>query len=329
MATEPSQRLWDAAGNDWASSAAPADALSTPNDGERVAGHVNNTGYTSGRANYLMNTVSQWLQRVRDTLLPQHEDDGGHTDVTVTSAAANSTKLRINGVVGDTVTSARAWTVYEDGSTERAYCRVDGAIVGKSGGFVGAGVSGLTKVNVTAVAGDAATLEQFRVNDSAGALVFSVDTDGNVHADGIVDCAFLSVPEVITLGPRGFQSNGTDFTYYNFDAEGDGQMNIADNNGWVIYRTLELPVGTVINSMTLTADRDGGTLTAQLQSKEGATLVSIGTASITSGTGVQTATVSGLPITIATGKSYQLFVTFTNNSVANNIRFRSLSVDVN
>jgi len=84
----------------WASSAAASDVVSAPSDGEVIAGHVNNTGYTSGRANWLWQSFSQLYKRVRDSLLPQHTDAGAHTGITTDTLLASST------VTGNTVLQA-------------------------------------------------------------------------------------------------------------------------------------------------------------------------------------------------------------------------------
>lgn len=78
----------------WADSAAAGDVESVPADGEIIAGHLNNTGLTSGRANYLHAFLAELGQKFRDVVYPQHTDAGAHFEVQCTGDQ-NDVKLDV------------------------------------------------------------------------------------------------------------------------------------------------------------------------------------------------------------------------------------------
>ena len=128
-ATEPTRNNWDS-GDDglWADAAASGDAESAPNDSEKGAGHVNNTGFTSGRANYLWAMVGEWFQRIRDTLLPEHTNSGGHWEVDITGASL-SPKLTVTANASD-LAATRLITANNHVPAEVFYVTRDGHAFG-------------------------------------------------------------------------------------------------------------------------------------------------------------------------------------------------------
>lgn len=135
--TWPSKRIWDAGGNNWASSAGAGDTPSAPSDAERVAGHVQNTGYTSGRANYCWQFVSEWLQKVKAVIDPQHADNGDHVAVVVTPSASGQVDLDAKSHASDSASQvkirvkdsagAASFTVASDGDVA---CEGDLSVAG-------------------------------------------------------------------------------------------------------------------------------------------------------------------------------------------------------
>lgn len=120
-ATEPTRKPWHS-GTDaiWADSAAVADAESAPSNGEIVAGHVEGTGLTSGRANWLFAAMAEWLQRVRDTLLPQHTDSGDHVTVRVTPSASGQLDMDLRQHASDAASLVKWRLASSDAATVHA-----------------------------------------------------------------------------------------------------------------------------------------------------------------------------------------------------------------
>lgn len=100
----------------WASSAAAGDVESTPSDAEKIAGHVQNTGLTSGRANWLTATVGEWFKRIRDGLFLQHTDTGGHYEISATGAATVA-KITTTADAGDSSSTAQVQVKNSGGTT--------------------------------------------------------------------------------------------------------------------------------------------------------------------------------------------------------------------
>lgn len=108
----------------WANAAAAGDVESVPSNGEIDAGHVQNTGYTSGRANWLTATIGEWFQTIRDTLFPQHNDDGDHFEVSVVAGSGNvpvtieanaASAGTVANILGKNAAGSTTFTVRGDG----------------------------------------------------------------------------------------------------------------------------------------------------------------------------------------------------------------------
>ena len=128
-ATEPTRKPWHS-GTDaiWADSAGSGDTESSPSNAEIIAGHVHGTGFTSGRANWLWAMAAEWLQKVRDVLLPQHTDTGDHWEIDV-SGAATSPKLTVKANASD-LAATRLITARDHTNTEVHYVTRDGYVFG-------------------------------------------------------------------------------------------------------------------------------------------------------------------------------------------------------
>ena len=172
MATEPTRNLWDS-GDDgiWADAAAAGDAESSPSNGEKGAGHVQGTGYTSGRANYLWATVAEWLQRVRDTLLPQHTNAGTHVGITtntITASGASSggPKVLVESEAGDV--NGQGQVVVEDqAGTSALIVTSRGLVIGRVVDIYGPG--------------------DFQPMSAADATAISRGTDGGTVKEAVTD----------------------------------------------------------------------------------------------------------------------------------------------
>lgn len=341
-ATEPTRKPWHSTTDAlWASSAVAGDTESTPTDGEIVAGHVNGTGYTSGRANWLWAAVSEWFQKVRDVLFPQHDDSGGHTDVTVTGASGG-TKLQITSTSGEASATRSLDIVDADGEMGAWVEKKGDATVRKLdvGDYTSGDASGAVKLQIHTTFGDAGTLEQVQLLRNPGVRTFSVDSDGYVVASGGVRAdAGVWTTQNITLGlsPAEFHcasdvagTNNSSGVYYIEGTIYNGLMNAADTTTRrVMAQEHRLNEGDEITAVTLYANRTAGSITLRLKNKSGpSTIQNVGSCTISSGTGDLTATFTTLPHTVSMGSGYWWEVEIANGGAAGDIRFQRVEVAI-
>ena len=344
-ATEPTRKPWHSTTDAlWASSAAAGDTESTPTDGEIVAGHVNGTGYTSGRANWLWAAVSEWFQKVRDVLLPQHTDSGGHTDVTVVGASG-STKLQIMSTSGEADGTRMLDVIDSDGEL--------GAWIFRTGDFTartvtaGNSINGLVggeKLAVFSAPGDISTATMIIVKDSATTHTFRIQKDGSVYAAGDLEVAgdaqidgeiTTSRTVNLALSPGEFHcasdvagSNNSSGVYYIEGAAYNGVMNAADTvTRRVMAQEHRLVDGDSITAVTLYANRTAGTITLRLKNKSGiSTIQEVGSCTISSGTGDLSASFSTLPHAVSFSKGYWWEIEIANGGAAGDIKFQRIEV---
>jgi len=98
------------------------EAPSTPTNGEKIAGAVSETAITSSRWNWLFNTISEWIQKIRDVVGSQHSDDGDHYEV-FCIGSAGAPKLIIAADSGDAATDYLFILQSAGGSTNAAITR--------------------------------------------------------------------------------------------------------------------------------------------------------------------------------------------------------------
>lgn len=347
-ATQPTRRPWDS-GDDglWADAAAAADAESAPNNAEKGAGHVQNTGYTSGRANWLWAMVAEWLQMVRDVLLPQHADNGDHVAVVVTPSAAGQVDLDAKSNAGDAATDVKI-QVQDTGPavsfSVNSRGDVDGrAFSGRSGQFNGDGSTGVAgKLKATANAGDADSVEQVQVVDQAAATVTKIYSTGYVQASGFGENA-----RTLHLGPGDFEPlnpfGGVD--NQNFErAYGAGagaeylrSVNADSTQRYFISRTIPIPRGCKVTDLYLRMHRyaAGEECTVDLRYKDfdnssSTSAATVGGSGAT--TGEHTENNTGLALTVPDGsldkRHYYAILVLDNNGevVGNAIRFMGCEI---
>ena len=333
MATEPTRNNWDSVDDGLrAEAAAAGDVESVPSDAEKGEGHKQNTGYTSGRANYLWAMVSEWFQKVRDVLLPQHGDSGGHENVTITGTSG-ATKCKITSTSGESAYTKTLEIVDADGAYG-AWITKEGSAYLNGGtviGDFGAGRPSAVKLMIFATNTDTASLYQMMLYDASSSLVFALMTDGTI---------VTGMPSFdLALAPGMFHAvvlnGGQTDTATVYELEGsvyNGQMNIADSN----TRAITCPEtrfvsGDTITAVTLYADRNtgSGTITLRLRNKHAYNgIAEVGSATINSGTGDQTATLSGLSHTVADPRGYYWQVEMNNAGVANDIEFQFVKISI-
>lgn len=347
MATEPTENFWHS-GTDalWASSAAVADASSAANDGEKIAGHLNNTGYTSGRANWAWNTVADWLQRVRDTLLPQHADNGDHVAVVVTPSAAAQIDLDAKSHAGDAATdiklqvrnaaAAVSFSVNSQGDADGR------AFSGRSGQFNGDGTASVTgKLKASANAADADSIEQFQLVDQAAATVVKMYSTGYVQASGFGENA-----RTLHLGPGDFEplspfaGDSTNFDRAYGNADGTEYLRSANADStrrFFISKSIPVPRGSKITDVYVRMERfvAGQECLVDLRYKDfdddlSASATTAGSSGATTGEGTESST--GLTLVVPDGsldkRSYYAVLALDNDGsvVGDAIRFIGLEL---
>lgn len=328
-ATQPVRRPWDSVDDGlWADAAAAADAESAPSNGEKGAGHVQNTGYTSGRANWLWAAVAEWLQRVRDTLLPQHTDAGGHTDVTVVGASG-SPKLTITSSSGEAASIKMIDANDADGELGFSVDK-EGDVVCRTQqvGDVTAGVGAagdVVKLDVESTDTDAAATKQIRLLNTAGDVAFAVTTAGVVLDTGTlewgpVDFSGISLAdraaiEQVVTGEHLYASPNDATTYY-------------------AHARVHLTPGEQIQGISLHGNRPtagGQTLVLSLRRRTPTQVGSTEVGAVTLGAGTgEISTASGaVTYTIVAGEVYYWRLALNNNTAGggNQILFRGIDVD--
>ncbi len=327
-ATEPTRNLWHS-GTDaiWASTPGGGAAESTPNDAAIILGHEFETALTSGRQNYIIATVAEWGQRVRDTLLPQHSDNGDHNQVTIEPDAAGEEGLIIRSDAGDADAQAK-FTVRNSAGAGVVTIRSAGAMtIGQHG-------TDINKLTITSDASDALGTEQFRVGREAGATVFSVETDGTLNTAMPSYTLGLS-PGMFSAAVIAAGSTDTAVVYEIDGATFNGAMNTAAD---ALFRFVQCPemrlqVGDTIGTVTLFCDRNAGSVgqvSLNLKNKSAfGTAELVGTVTINAGANNQSAAMSGTPHVITDAKSYYWEVGIANTTPAvSEVEFQYVSIVV-
>jgi len=342
-ATQPTRRPWHS-GDDgiWANAPAGADAESAPSDGEKDAGHLTNTGLTSGRLNWFHALLGEWFQRVRDTLLPQHEDAGGHSNVTIIGTAA-STKCTITSSAGEAASTKLLNFVDADGAQGGSIDKEGDAIFRTlEVGHATNGAAGVTKLLVKGDNGDAASDRLIRANETGGTEMFGVWADGSVVAAGKARAlGWLEAAGTVDLGPGDFSplspyaGDALEFHRTYGTVSGDEYMisrNADTTPRYFISGRVPIPRGSTVSAIYVRMDRivAGQTCLMDLRYKEFNTSLSASVSTCGgsgAGTGARTESTTGLshlvPSAANDPRHYYVLLTLDNQNevVGNAIKF--------